>query len=134
MASVTGLAAIDDCVGIGACPLNCGDPACDENAYRCAYPNFPECTGAPDCDLIPSVPRGRGCGTNPLFESPCITGQFVSRLWECGPCDGQFSTAGYCNSGQNLQIISCITSVQFQDMCNGCNPFTWGLIKVTIFP
>lgn len=130
MATVEGLAAIEDCeAGIGACPLNCGSPSCDNNSYRCAYANYPECAGAPDCSPIPSLPRAGGCDSTINFSTPCLVGGFVSRIWDCGPCDNQFSTGGYCNDGTSRKIIACMTSRQFRDMCSGCNPFLWGLTQ-----
>lgn len=126
-----GLAAIDNCVGIGSCPLNCGSRACDVNNWEAAYPNYPDC--GISCEKIPTMPRLSGCDATVWFESPCRPGvHFGARLWECGPDDGQFNTAGACNDGTNLKIVACITTSLFSELCNGCDPWLWGIIRVNV--
>lgn len=124
-----GLAAIDDCAP-AVCPTYCGGPTCSTDSNYCAYPNFLACTGH-DCQTISTMPRASGCNATVWFTSPCITGvEWGGSVFECGPCDGQFSTAGACNDGTNLKIIACVTSALFARLCNCGNPYTWGLVRI----
>ena len=129
--SVTGLAGIDDCAA-AVCPTYCGGPTCSTDSNYCSYPYFFACTGH-NCQTITSVPQGSGCDGTIWFTSPCLSGvEYGGSIFECGPCAGQYSTAGACNNGTNLQIIACVTSGLFKRLCNCTNPYTWGLVRIDL--
>jgi hypothetical protein len=128
--AVTGLAAIDDCAP-AVCPTYCGGPSCSTDSNYVAYPNYFACTGH-DCQTITSVSRASGCNATVWMASPCIIGEWGGSIYECGPCDGQFSSAGACNDGSNLKIIACVTSGMFKRLCNCSNPYFYGLVRITM--
>ena len=128
---VDGLFAVDNCVGAGACVVNCGVHACDPNSYMLSYPHYQECAGA-YCnhawDGRPGyVPMsGYSCGSVVETYSHCIPGRAAwARLWECGPVPGQYSTGYKCGSGSR-QIVACANSLLFDYLWGG-NPYV-GLV------
>jgi hypothetical protein len=131
--AVTGLAGIDDCAAPAVCPFYCGGN-CFSDSWYCAWPNYFACTDH-DCTVQSDKPRGGGCNSTIWFTTPCLSGtEYGGSIFECGPCPGQWRTTGACNDGTNLEIIACVTSALFTQLCNGCNPWAWGLVRITAHP
>jgi hypothetical protein len=126
---MNGIAAIDDCVGQGGCNANGCPTNCSPNFWYAAWPNFTECNGNV-CGDQPGVPAAGGCNATMWFSSPCVGFNDGATVWECGPVAFN-SNAGACNDGTTLPVIACITSSLFADLCNGCCPLLWGLVRVT---
>jgi len=132
--ATSGLAGIDDCVGVGGCAVNnCGTSGCSTNAYFTSWPNYPNCgPGTSACTLQTGLPSAAGCGDLLTFSAPnCgVTSSTLANLWECGPCPAS-SSGGCCNPG-NSPVVCCITSALFSYLCNGCNPLSCGLVYVSV--
>jgi hypothetical protein len=129
---VHGMAAIEDCsAGPGACYVNCGKP-CSPNEYRCSWPNFSECSGAPVCDVNPPIRHvDNGCGKILWFYDYCTNRTVCCAIQDCGPEPGQYSTAGFCNRIPH-ELVACINTAAFSALCGLCNPLYYGLVRVRV--
>jgi hypothetical protein len=131
---ISGLAAIDDCVGVGGCAVNgCGTPSCNTNTYFTTWPNYPNCgPGTSACTKQPGLPSATGCGTSLVFTAPnCgVSNAIAPTLWECGPCP-MSSSGGCCNPGDS-PVICCLNMAAFAFLCASCNPLNCGLVYVSV--
>jgi hypothetical protein len=129
---IDGIAALESCDLGGVCPVYCGGPTCSDDFNNCAYPNYFACTGH-DCTPISWMPRAGTCNSTVWFTSPCIGGvEWGGSIFDCGPCDGQWSTAGACNNGVNLPFIACVTPALFKRLCDCGDPWLWGIVRISL--
>lgn len=133
-----GVAAIDDCAGTGACVVNCNTAPCNTSQPFCAWPTFQECPNEPDC-LKQQLDGAAGCGSKIQFVGPsgCSGGSGTvpaATIFECGPDSGQIKTFYYCQNDGAQPVIACVNVNAFTTLCNGCNPYTWGMVEVTATP
>ena len=129
----TGLAGIDDCVGASACNVNGCAHGCNTNDLFYSWPHFHEC-GSVHCQLqtdVPSPGASPGCESSEFtFTNHCTGRAALPTLFECGPCPATRS-GGYCPNG-SLPVIACLNIALFTYLCAGCNPLTYGFIRIRV--
>jgi hypothetical protein len=128
---VFGISAINDCsAGPGSCGVNCND-RCTANTYICAWPDFSECSGAPNCSDQSTRFITNGCGKILYFFDHCTGNSVCANIQDCGPNDGQFSSGGFCNTTRH-KLVACVNTAAFSVLCGFCNPQTYGVIYTRI--
>lgn len=130
VATVSGYAGLEDCINYqtGVCAQNCGYQ-CNGNLLICTWPNFNECTGAPNCRDNTKVPFHSGkCSDLLTFTCPCNGAQIYPQLSDCGP-PAHNCAGGFCPHGTQ-PVICCINTQAFTNLCNFCNPNTYGIIYI----
>lgn len=132
-AFLDGVAAIDDCAPSGCAANGCSANCSKTSGYFLSYANHNVCGGSTKCTKQTGLPQGTGCGSSYGLFNSCSGQGVLGQLFECGP-DPATRTSWWCRTASDgsLPVVACVTVRTFKALCGGCNPLTFGLIRLTI--